>query len=308
MVQYGLFSAAVVYGLGRHARFVSFSSRRTSLELLFISQVFWYCSITLVKLSVALLLLRLKRTRSWRVFLYFVITLILLAAIVQTFFQFLQCRPFRVYWDPRVFRQGPVTCFDERVINGNIVAFSSVQIGLDLVFSFIPITFIRKLNRPRREKVFMCVLMALGVFASVAAIARTLTLQNLFTSEDLFRTNVTIALWAVVEQQFALIAANIPTLKSFMEHTLVKVGLYFYDEGTETQVRDQLVHFGFLEENEKLDKPEKEDDRSRKMSYTVGSPRSDRKMTGFDDLGSMLETINDKDVENMLNQTERSPV
>ncbi|KAF2793659.1 hypothetical protein K505DRAFT_188288, partial [Melanomma pulvis-pyrius CBS 109.77] len=246
IVQYALLAASVVYGLGRRSLFVPLPRRIISLELLFINQVFWYWSITLVKLSVACLLLRVKHTRRWKVFLYTIITIILAAAIVQTCFQFLQCRPFKVYWDPRVFRQGPVKCFDRRVINGNIVTFSGVQVALDLIFSFIPITFIRKLNRPRREKVFMCVLMALGIFASFAAIVRTMFLQGFYTSQDIFRTNVPIALWAVVELQIALIAATIPTLKNFMEQVLVKVGLFFYDEGTETQVRDRLVHFGLL--------------------------------------------------------------
>jgi hypothetical protein len=103
--------------------------------------------------------------------------------------------------------------------------------------------------------------MALGVFVSFAAIVRTMTLQNFYTSTDLFRTNVTIALWAVIEQQVALIAATIPTLKRFTEQTLVKVGLYFYDERTETQVRDRLVHLGLLVEDDILDKAERLDDK-----------------------------------------------
>ena len=293
----------MVYGLGRFARFVSLGRRRVSLELLFISQIFWYWSITLVKLSVAFLLLKVKHTRSWRIFLHAIITLILLAAIVQTCFQFLQCRPFKVYWDPRVFRQGPVICFNRKVINGNIVAFSSVQVALDLIFSFIPITFIRKLNRPRREKALMCVLMALGIFASIAAIIRTMTLQEFYTTGDTFRINVSIALWAVVEQQFALIAATIPTLKSFMEQVLVKIGLYFYDEDTETRARDKLVHFGFLSEDDVLEKDEGVAERSRKMSdamATVGSPRSEKKPKADWSITEMLESISDKDVEVML--------
>jgi len=190
------------------------------------------------------------------------------------------------------------------------VAFSSVQVGLDLIFSFIPITFIRKLNRPRREKVFMCVLMALGIFASFAAIVRTMMLPGIYTSTDIFRMSATITLWALVEQQVALIAATIPTLKNFMEQTLVKVGLFFYDEGTETQVRDKLVHLGFLGEDDVLKKAEGLNDKSGASLVTIGSPREDRKRRGkeFDDLGSMLETINDRDVEDMLSHAAKSPV
>lgn len=196
-----------------------------------------------------------------------------------------------------MFRQVEVKCFKRSVINGNIVAFSGVQVGLDLIFSFIPITFIRKLNRPRREKIFMCILMALGLVASCAAIARTMTLQGFYTSRDSFRSNVTIALWAVLEQQFALIAATIPTLKAFMEKTLVRIGLFFYDEGTEQEVRGHLVRFGLLEKEDMLAKGEVvERIPTTAQSATVRTPNSSKKT--YDEFGDTvdLELDIEKDV------------
>lgn len=264
IAQYGIICASVLYGLGRRALFVSFARRRTSLRLLFISQVFWFWSLTLIKLSVALLLLRLKHTKRWRIFLISIMCIIVSAAVLQTVFQFVQCRPFSVFWDPRVFnrknkdgsKSPPVQCFETSVINGNIVAFSTLQIILDIVFSFIPMTFIRKLHVPRREKIFMCVLMGLGIFASVAAIIRTLVLQGNYSSDDVFRTNTAVALWAVVEQHFAIIAATMPTLKSFIEMTLVRISLFFYDRKTEENARAKLVALGLLDKDDVLERDE----------------------------------------------------
>lgn len=289
IVEYILLSVAVLNGLGRHSRFVTSPQRTASLRLLFISQVLWYWAITLVKVSVALLLLRLKHTKRWRMFLYLVIALALAAGLVQTAFQFLQCRPFSVYWDPSPFRTGEGRCFKVSVINGNIVAFSSVQVGLDLVLSFIPITFIRKLNRPRREKIFMCVLMGLGLFAACAAIIRTVMLQSYYAGGDIFRQSVPISLWAVVEQQFALIAATIPTLKAFMEKTLVRIGLFCYDEGSEEQVRNKLVAFGLLAEGEVLEKDEWVTvGRVGSKTGTVRSLKGLRKTKTKDELGDTV--------------------
>lgn len=194
-----------------------------------------------------------------------------------------------MYWDPRVFRTGKVRCFKRSVINGNIVAFSSVQVGLDLILSFIPITFIRKLNRPRREKIFMCVLMGLGLFASCAAIIRTMTLQGYYTAGDIFRYNVTISLWALIEQQIGLIAATIPTLKAFMEKTLVRIGLYCYDKGSEEEVRSKLVAFGLLGEGEVLEKDELATvGRGMSNMGTVGSLRGLRKTRTRDEVGDTV--------------------
>ncbi|PSN74749.1 hypothetical protein BS50DRAFT_479662 [Corynespora cassiicola Philippines] len=304
IAHYALLSASVVYGLGRHARFVSFSHRRMSLQLLFISQVVWFWSITLVKLSVAFLLLRIKQTRRWRIFVYSTMTILLLAAFAQTFFQFLQCRPFQVYWDPRLFRQGPVRCFKRSIINGNIVAFSSIQVGIDLIFSFIPIIFIRKLNRPRREKIFMCVLMGLGIFASIAAIVRTMTLQGFYTTRDIFRFNIIITLWAVLEQQFALIAATLPTLKAFMEQVLFKLGLFFYDEKTEAELRGTLVEFGLLNEGEKLEKVERRTVGEKELDFGIST--SNRKVR--DEWGDTFQDPDDKDIEGKLIESAKSSV
>lgn len=297
VVNYIILAAAVIHGLGRHARFVRFSRRKSALELLFISQVVWYWSITLVKLSVAILLLRLKRSRNWRFLMYGIMTLLLLVAIMATCFQFLQCRPFSIFWDPGVLRRGRLQCFSRKAIDGNIVVFSSVQVSVDLIFSFIPITFIAKLNRPRREKVFMCVLMGLGLFASVAAIVRTLYIRNINRTTDFFRMNVSVALWAVIEQQFALIAATIPTLKAFLEKSLLKLGLFFYDEKSETEVRSVLVQYGFLDESAKTEKVTVVEVKSPR------TPKEDERDTWSDDEDEddkHDKTGNEKDIEKEL--------
>jgi hypothetical protein len=303
-VNYIILSAAVIHGLGRHARFVRLSRRKTALELLFISQVVWYWSITLVKLSVAILLLRLKRTRTWRVLMYSIMALLLLVAIVQTCFQFLQCRPFSIFWDPGVLRRTRLRCLSRKAIDGNIILFSAVQVSVDLIFSFIPITFIAKLNRPRREKVFMCVLMGLGLFASVAAIVRTLYIRNFARMNDFFRIHVSVALWAVIEQQFALIAATIPTLKAFLEKSLLRLGVFFYDEKSESEVRSVLVQFGFLDERAKNEQaaavetqsPPIRKERTEKGSQTLADEDDD---DDEDDENSRKRGV-EKDVEKEL--------
>jgi hypothetical protein len=248
-VKYIVVILACSYGYGRRSAFVSPSNRLVAMRLIFICQVLWYWSIALVKISVALLLLRIKPTRAWRIFLFSTIVLLVLTAITSTFFQFLQCRPFSVYWDPNVFLKGGVTCVPQLAITGNITAASAVHVSTDLIFSFIPITFIRKLHRPRSEKIFLGILMGLGLFASTFAILRTAGVNMIYTSIDIFHDTVMFTLWSMLELETALIAATIPTLKGFMQRSLMRLGRFFYDEESETQVRGKLVEMGFLESN-----------------------------------------------------------
>lgn len=102
----------------------------------------------------------------------------------------------------------------------------------------------------------MCVLMGLGLFTSIAAIVRTRMLQEYYIAPDTFRSSATITLYAVIEQHLVLMAATVPTLKSFMETTLVRAGLWFYDEKSEGHVRGELVKLGRLDEGESLAKDE----------------------------------------------------
>lgn len=306
IVQYSLIAAAVFNGLGRRAIFVPAAERSTALRLLFISQLVWYWAVTLVKLSVASLLLRFKHTTRWRFFLYTIMAIATAAAIVQTCFQFLQCRPFSAYWDPRVSKS--VMCFRRSIINGNIIVFSSIQVALDLIFTFIPITFIRKLKRPRREKIFMCVLMCFGLFASCAAVVRTLTLQEYYTSNDIFRTNVSIALWAVLEQQLALFAATLPTLKAFMERAVLRVGLWFYNVESEKQVRGELVKMGLIDEEETIVDIQKEAmavERPGASDKTAGTERGTRSR-GTDKWGDERDGEKEVSLEEALGKSARA--
>jgi hypothetical protein len=250
---------ACTHGFGRRTRYTSASERRATLELIFIHQVLWYWSITLVKLSVALLLLRLKSSRRWNLFLYGIITLLILTVITQTLFQFLQCRPFNVYWDPSVaLEPDGVKCIGREAIDANIIANSTIHVATDMVFSLAPMTFIiRKLHRPRGEKVFLSILMGLGLFASTFAILRTVGLSTFYSAgNDFFRGNVMPTLWSTLEVEVALIAATAPTLRSFLHRVLVRLGGYFYEEESETQIRGRLVELGFLVEEEAYGKGE----------------------------------------------------
>ncbi|KAF2827074.1 hypothetical protein CC86DRAFT_370139 [Ophiobolus disseminans] len=249
-------------------------------------QVVWYWSITLTKLSVALLLLRLKPGRYWKLFLHSTIALLLLTVCVQTCFQFLQCRPFAVYWDPRLLRG--VKCIPRAVINGNIIANSTVHVATDLVFSFMPITFISKLHRPRGEKIFLSILMGLGLFASTFAILRTAGLANLYVERDFLKMNVMPTLWASLEQEVALIAATIPTLKNFMQRVLVRVGQYCYEEESEMRVKSKLMQMGWLGVGDVDEgavrmgrKPSKPDIESEVLTF--GSPRVGKRRDEFGD-------------------------
>lgn len=279
LTNFTLLCIATTYGLGRRARFVSRANRTKTLQILFASQLLFYWAIALIKLSVALLLVRIKTTPRWRAFLYSIMSMLALVVIVQTFFQFLQCRPFSVYWDPTMkLRTGGVQCIPMGIVTGNIVAGSTVHVATDIIFSLIPISFIRKLQRPTEEKIFLCALMGLGLFASAFAILRTVWLKSYGESGDLFRENVMPTLWASLELAFAMIAATMPTLKNVMQKCLNKIGSRFYEQESESKIRGNLVDLGFLHnEDETKEWSDVRSEKAMQRAKLEGEARKEQK-------------------------------
>ena len=56
-----------------------------------------------------------------------------------------------------------------------------------------------------------------------------------------------LTLCATLEQEVAIVAVSIPTLKSFKHKSLLAIGRYLYDEETKSQTRIKLAAFGFLD-------------------------------------------------------------
>jgi hypothetical protein len=66
----------------------------------------------------------------------------------------------------------------------------------DVACASLPLIFIRKINRPIREKLVLALLMALGLFASACGMAKLALLQDLYTSTDPNWDSVSLAIWA----------------------------------------------------------------------------------------------------------------
>ncbi|KAF2641119.1 hypothetical protein P280DRAFT_542225 [Massarina eburnea CBS 473.64] len=235
---------AILNGYGRHAPFVPLPNITKALHSVFIAQVIWYWSATLVKVSVVCLILSLRRTsRAWLNFCYTAIVILLSALAMITATQFLACRPLSVYWDPMVGEN--VVCWPKEALLSMVVGFSVIQALADVVFSFIPLTFLLHLKQPLRQKIIISILMSLGLMASGTAIARTVI--GVQSGGDMFRRNADITLLALLDLHVGIIAATLPTLKVFFEGVLVKLVEGTKSEKTEEDVRTAFCEMGLLD-------------------------------------------------------------
>lgn len=234
---------ATLHGYGRHQQFVAPSNVTAATRSIFMAQVIFFWSVTLVKISVVCLLMSLKRTsRRWNIFFFITLSILLISLIPITATQFLGCQPFAAYWDAQVRLEA--VCWPPQAIFGNVVAFSVVQALTDVVFSFIPLTFLIPLHQPLRERVTISILMALGLFASATAIARTVI--SVIPRPDMFKAEADTTLLALLDFHVGVIAATLPTLKVFFQSYFVGWINSTKNEQSEQDVRAALCELGLL--------------------------------------------------------------
>lgn len=78
-----------------------------------------------------------------------------------------------------------------------------INIMIDLLLSLILIIFLRKLNRLLRERVFVCVLMGMGLLVSVSSIVKMVIIKDwgdlMVVVDDWWVMGVSICIWIVLE-------------------------------------------------------------------------------------------------------------
>lgn len=198
----------------------------------------WGLSMTCIKLSIALTLLRIQgKSTPWRIFLFSIMGVQVLYGVLNVFFNLLiACRPLSKAWDPLV--DGVCVDFATMRLVSNIG--SAVNITTDVLLSLAPGVFLRNLNRPLRERIFVCVLMGLGLFASVSSILKTVIVQKFGRfdiPDDFWAQGIAISTYTVLEQFTGLLAACVPAMKGIFQACLGRVGVSLTTSGSAARSR-----------------------------------------------------------------------
>lgn len=195
-----------------------------SNKLAILSQPIWAWSMAAIKVSVAGMLLRLERRKVVRQFLYVMIVLQVAVCIYSTIAAVIQCIPLNAAWDLLGLVKD-ARCWSKQAIRVNSICVSSFNIVTDVILALMPVTFLRKVQIPVRERVVIAILMGLGVFASAASIVKAVIAANFGKTDDPNLEGISIGTWSVVEEQVAFIAACIPCLRKPFQQVLQHFGL-----------------------------------------------------------------------------------
>ncbi|KAM7203310.1 hypothetical protein V8F33_002301 [Rhypophila sp. PSN 637] len=184
--------------------------------------VLWVWGLCIIRISVALLLLRLKESRWWKSVLWTVIGVQICMLIVGTTMHLVMCRPLSARWAPTP----TANCIapPKFMIYGYV--YSAFTIASDLTLSLLPITFIHSLTRPVHEKVLISCLMAAGLAATGVAIARLFLIMGYVPvgTRGPVVNMVQDLLWGF-ELTIGILTASMPTLKAPVHRVLLSWGL-----------------------------------------------------------------------------------
>lgn len=226
IIWYAITAAEYHYGRGIEGFLPDMS---TMGPLIVATGVLWVWALCIIRMSVALMLLRLKDSRPWKTTVWTVIAVQVCMVIVGTTMHLVLCNPISGRWT----KVGK--CIPDPDFTKYGYVYSAFTIASDLILSLLPLTFIRSLHRPLHEKVLIAVLMAAGLGATVVAILRVLFIVGLGpgATKGPYFNMVQDLLWGF-ELTIGVLAASVPTLKAPIHRKLLSWGV-LRDKDEETQ-------------------------------------------------------------------------
>lgn len=197
---------------GRHIRYITMSQLETAGQLGFIAMVLWVWALTALKVSVALMLLRIKQTPSWKKGVWCLIIFLIFVGIGSTLAQLLQCLPVSANWDVYLRMSGSNCWTPEKqenvtyLVSGRGFVLLMLEVlstdylaalfaATDVVCALLPLLFITKINRPLRERVILFLLMALGLLACACGLVKTALVKGILQSSDPIWDGSSVAIW-----------------------------------------------------------------------------------------------------------------
>ncbi|EKG09365.1 hypothetical protein MPH_13614 [Macrophomina phaseolina MS6] len=119
--------------------------------------------------------------------------------------------------------------------------YSAVNIASDLIIALMPLAFIWEMHRSRLEKVLLGCLMAAGLIATGASVARVVLITATLGRWSAWTDVLNDLLWGV-ELAIGVIAASLPCLKAPAHEMLRRLGIFHSKNAADASPESFLGH------------------------------------------------------------------
>ncbi|KAK3990483.1 hypothetical protein QBC44DRAFT_64269 [Cladorrhinum sp. PSN332] len=195
--------------LGRPIQSLSNEVKQLFFKEVYFTIISYNVSIALVKLSILLLYLRVFTPVFIRKSTYTVLVAVLLLSLWSVLSTIFFCIPVARFWDRTI--DGSCLPRPPRWISGAIFNIAS-----DFAILVLPLSVVRRLSIPTRQKIGLYLVFALGFFVCIVSVVRLPFLITAAKSKDPTRDNSSVAKWSSIELNTAIICACLTTLKPLL--------------------------------------------------------------------------------------------
>ncbi|KAK5193383.1 hypothetical protein LTR99_006935 [Exophiala xenobiotica] len=195
------------HGLGQHADTVSEEDNETLGQLLYASVIVYNIALFLVKISILYQYLRFFVQRSYRLTAWCLIGFIGFGGFAFILTTCFSCWPIKYYWNKSI-KGGH--CVDMLAFWFSLSAFN---ITTDLAVWFLPMPVLKRLQLPRKQKISLIAVFALGGFGCITSILRLHALYITSISTDITYDNVDAATWSAAELNVGIMCACLPAMR-----------------------------------------------------------------------------------------------
>lgn len=208
---------AISTGFGRSS--ITLAAQTKISKCVFVVAFFGGLAAPIARASMGAMLLRFELSTTRKMIIWALVILQALIALSSCLVMLLQCHPINAFWENV---PGGV-CWSNK--NSQTYGYTATSLGIfsDVVFALIPALYIWPLRRPVIERILLCVLMGLGLFAAIAASIKLNYIRTWKYGEESVGQTVSVFMWFRVEEICLVAAACAPYLKGAVEAILTRV-------------------------------------------------------------------------------------
>ncbi|KAI1748092.1 hypothetical protein F4782DRAFT_388176 [Xylaria castorea] len=191
-----------------------------AIKFFYILQLVYVLDSMIVKVGIALVLIRINVQRSIRHIIIIALTLFLISALAFFFLLALQCRPISSIWGAT---QG--SCYDYAIVRKSGIAYSAVDIAANFLYSSLPVVILYRVQMSRRLKISAMFLLGIGFVSSIATVVRFKYIvqvpdrhKTLVKTKEI-ENNLTVIAWTHVEIFLAILATSLIALRPLLRRT-----------------------------------------------------------------------------------------
>ncbi|KAJ5906745.1 uncharacterized protein N7473_003661 [Penicillium subrubescens] len=196
-------------GMGMHLKDIPPNILERQMKAFWLTIPFYNAAVLCAKASILMQYFRVFPTRRMRIVCWVMITILGIYGTWCVVSAFLTCIPVAKFWNPTL----PGFCLSRP---GLWFSNASMHITTDLAILIIPIPALIAIDIPRRQKVALMIMFALGGFVCITSIVRLVSLKKISDSTDPTYDNVGAASWSAIECNTGIICACLPTLKPLL--------------------------------------------------------------------------------------------